>query len=57
MGNILRVDLSKGLMKEETPEEATLTKFVGGSGLGLKFLYDEVHPGVATALEICWQKG
>ncbi len=49
MGRILRIDLSNGLIREETLEERTLKTFVGGSGLGLKYLYDEVLPGVEWA--------
>jgi len=43
-GKILRVDLSKGEYSNEILDEATLKKYVGGAALGIKFLYDEVHP-------------
>ena len=47
MGKILRVNLANGKIKEESlPEEATLRKFVGCVGLGMKFLFDEVPPKV-----------
>lgn len=44
---LLRVDLSKGLVSEEKLDEAMLKKHLGGTGLGIKYLYDEVAPGVA----------
>jgi len=42
--NILRVNLAKKTSKKETVDDATVAKFVGGRGLGLKILYDEVKP-------------
>jgi len=47
MGKILRVDLSREQISEESPDEETLRKYVGGTGLGVKYLYEEVPPGVA----------
>lgn len=44
-GKMLRVDLTKGSITSETLDEATLRKYVGGTSLGAKFLYDEVPPG------------
>jgi len=44
-GKILRVDLSQGNVGEETLDEAILRKFVGGTAMGVKYLYDEVNPG------------
>src|SRR5512134_1527713 len=46
-GRVLRVDLSTGRLSDETVDAATMRKFVGGTGLGAKLLYDEVPPGVA----------
>jgi aldehyde:ferredoxin oxidoreductase len=46
MGKILRVDLSKGETTEEFPDQSTLRQYVGGTGLGIKYLYDEVPPEV-----------
>lgn len=46
IGKILRVDLSAGKISTEDLDEATLIKWVGGVGLGAKYLYDEVPPGV-----------
>jgi aldehyde:ferredoxin oxidoreductase len=44
-GKILRVDLDKKETKRFTLTENDLRKFIGGTGLGAKFLYDEVLPG------------
>ena len=44
-GKILRVDLDKEDTKRFTLTENDLRKFIGGTGLGAKFLYDEVLPG------------
>lgn len=46
MGKILRVDLSREKISEESPDEETLRKYIGGTGLGVKYLYEEVPPGV-----------
>ena len=45
-GKILRVNLTNELITEENVDETTLRKYVGGTGLGAKFLYDEVPPAV-----------
>jgi aldehyde:ferredoxin oxidoreductase len=46
VGKILRVDLSREKTSTEDLDEATLRKWVGGVGLGAKYLYDEVPRGV-----------
>jgi aldehyde:ferredoxin oxidoreductase len=46
MGKILRVDLSQKRIWEESLDEKVLRKWVGGVGLGAKYLYDEVPPRV-----------
>jgi len=46
-GKLLRVDLSSGQMSPVTFDEATLRKWVGGSGIGARILFDEVPPQVA----------
>ena len=46
-GQILRVDLGKGKTERFTIGEDILRNFIGGTGLGAKFLYDEVPPGIA----------
>ena len=45
-GKLLRVDLSEGKTAEEEIEEETLRKYIGGTGLAAKIMYDEVPPGV-----------
>jgi aldehyde:ferredoxin oxidoreductase len=45
MGKILRVDLSRSIIKEEFPDEKTLRMFLGGSGLATKYLFEEVKKG------------
>jgi aldehyde:ferredoxin oxidoreductase len=43
-GKILRVDLSEGRSWTEVLDEATAKKWVGGSGLGTKYLVEEIPP-------------
>lgn len=45
-GRILRVDLSIGRISKEQFDPNWLRKLVGGNGVGVKILYDEVPPGV-----------
>ena len=45
-GKFLRVDLSRGTLTEERWNAAALRKWVGGTGVGAKILYDEVPPSV-----------
>jgi len=40
MRRILRIDLSTGAVQTFVPEDAVLTAFLGGRGLGAKFVYD-----------------
>jgi aldehyde:ferredoxin oxidoreductase len=44
MGKILRVDLTKGKVEAEKLDEDLAKKFIGGSGLATKILYDETGP-------------
>ena len=46
MGKVLRVDLSREQISEESPDSETLRKYIGGTGMGTKYLYEEVPPGV-----------
>ncbi|MBI2847595.1 MAG: hypothetical protein HYX83_00310 [Chloroflexi bacterium] len=46
-GKLLRVDLSRGKITEEAIDENTARKYVGGTGFGAKYLYDEVPAKVA----------
>ena len=45
-GKTLHVNLSKKQCTTESENPATLRKYLGGTGLGAKILYDEVPPGV-----------
>jgi aldehyde:ferredoxin oxidoreductase len=46
MGKTLWVNLSTGEMNEETLDEQTARRFLGGYGLGAKMLFDRQAPGV-----------
>ena len=46
MTNLLRVDLAEEKVIKETLDNAILRKFIGGTGIGIKILYDEVPSGV-----------
>jgi aldehyde:ferredoxin oxidoreductase len=47
LGKILRINLSKGKISEETlPDADILRKYIGCWGLGLRYLYDMVPPGI-----------
>ncbi|GAF93168.1 unnamed protein product, partial [marine sediment metagenome] len=46
MGQILRVNLSTGELKEEIPDEQDLRMYLGGAGLATKYLLDEVPKGI-----------
>jgi aldehyde:ferredoxin oxidoreductase len=43
-GRLLRVDLTFERLSDVTFDEQILRKYVGGTGLGAKILYDEVPP-------------
>lgn len=43
-GNVLRVDLSRPLVTVEELDHRTAVDFIGGRGLGVKYLYDEIDP-------------
>lgn len=45
-GRILRVDLGSGKISQERFDPKMLRKYVGGNGVGIKILYDEVPPHV-----------
>ncbi|MFQ5878881.1 MAG: aldehyde ferredoxin oxidoreductase family protein [Dehalococcoidia bacterium] len=45
MGKILRVDLSRQALQDEPlPDESVLRRWVGGTGLGLHYLWHETNP-------------
>jgi aldehyde:ferredoxin oxidoreductase len=41
VGKVLRVDLTKKMITEQTFSEETLRKYIGGTGLGTKILFEE----------------
>ena len=47
-GKILRVDLTESKIWTEGLDENTVKKWVGGVGLGIKYLYEEVPPAKAA---------
>lgn len=44
LGKLLRVDLTTGKISDEIPDEHILRQYIGGTGIGIKYLYDEVAP-------------
>ena len=44
-GTILRVNLTNGKITKEPLSKELAHKYIGGRGLNIKFLYDEVEPG------------
>jgi len=44
MGKILFIDLTAGLIREESPAESVYRDFIGGIGLGVRVLYGRVKP-------------
>jgi aldehyde:ferredoxin oxidoreductase len=46
-GKILRIDLSEATTTVENIDEDVLRNYIGGVGIGVKILYDEVLPGTA----------
>ena len=47
-GKFLRVDLTKEHLSNMVFDESLLRQYLGGTGIGIKILYDEVPP------ELCW---
>ncbi|MFC1670437.1 aldehyde ferredoxin oxidoreductase family protein [Spirochaetota bacterium] len=46
MGKILRINLTEGKISEENIDEEAAKKFLGARGLGTKYLFDELKPGI-----------
>jgi aldehyde:ferredoxin oxidoreductase len=46
-GRFLRMDLTTGRATDEVPDEMTRRRFLGGTGIGIKYLYEEVPPDTA----------
>jgi aldehyde:ferredoxin oxidoreductase len=44
MGKILRVDLTRGEIKEEPLKDGWAEKYIGGTGIATRYLYDEISP-------------
>jgi len=53
IGKILRVDLNTMKAKEEIVGKDVLRKYIGGYGLGLRYVYDECPPGVNASDPDC----
>ncbi len=47
-GKLLRIDLSKKTIKIENIDPKILMNFIGGRGLGVKYLYDELEAGTVS---------
>jgi aldehyde:ferredoxin oxidoreductase len=45
-GKILFIDLTDGTIKEETPSPDIYREFIGGTGLGVRILYERMKPEV-----------
>lgn len=45
-GTLLRIDLTRNKIVKQEIEPRILTKFIGGRGLAIKILWDELPPGV-----------
>lgn len=45
-GKILRINLSRQTFAEEKLSEEMARNFIGGAGFGIKYLFDEVKPGI-----------
>jgi len=43
---LLRIDLKRGKIKKQTVDSATTKKFVGGRGVGVHILYNEIRPEI-----------
>lgn len=43
-GKVLRVDLTSGKIWDDTLDEATIRRYLGGTGLGVKYLVDLADP-------------
>lgn len=44
-GKLLFVDLTEGTIRTESPGEETCRKYLGGTGLGVRILYERMKPG------------
>ncbi len=46
MGNLMRVNLEKHRAKSEPLKKDLIENFIGGRGVGIKLLWDELQPGI-----------
>ncbi|GAJ15531.1 unnamed protein product, partial [marine sediment metagenome] len=46
MRKVLRINLTHGTVVEEQIDPSILRKYIGGVGLGVRILYDEVSPDI-----------
>lgn len=46
VGKILRINLTKGTVSVEDLNEKAAHDYIGGRGLGIKYLYDEIDPKI-----------
>ena len=46
MGKVLRVNLTNGKISKEDLSPEVAKNFIGGRGMGIKYLYDEIDPKV-----------
>jgi len=46
MNAILRVDLNTGKVRRETPDRSLLEQYLGGRGLGVRMLFEELDKGI-----------
>jgi len=47
-GKIIRVDLTRGIVRDQTLNERWVKDFLGGTGMAAKILFDEVPPGISA---------
>jgi len=47
-GKIVRVDLTRGIVRDQALDERLIEDFLGGTGIASKILFDEVPPGISA---------
>jgi len=47
MGKTLRINLTNGEIAREPTEAGLCHQYIGGKGFAIKYLYDELKPGIA----------
>ena len=50
-GKLLRIDLSNQSVKEEEISEELARNYLGGAGFAIKYLYDELKPGIPALVK------